>query len=181
MQLTPADLDAFWSAPWSLPLRNGCRWLARQTLPVVVPTPAPKVSNRLRPLCVQRWVGQAVAARLAWMRANPDLAAYRYAKESMPCWTEMAIASYDRRCLRELSEGRVLWLWGMEVERLLRIVDTPPELIGERLWALAVLGVCEHLSYLYAELKRRHKAMPARALLREEMRGYVEWDYRTAA
>jgi hypothetical protein len=35
-----------------------------------------------------------------------------------------------------------------------------------------VLGACEHIAQIYAELKRRHKAMRARAMLREQLQRY---------
>lgn len=38
------------------------------------------------------------------------------------------------------------------------------------------IGASEHLAQVYAELKRRHKAMPARAILREALRQFVAWD-----
>jgi hypothetical protein len=43
------------------------------------------------------------------------------------------------------------------------------------------LRVSERLNLVYLELKRCHKALPARAILREELRRYIEWDYRVAA
>ena len=62
-----------------------------------------------------------------------------------------------------------------EVERLLRIVRELPALIGEDIWASAALSACEHVAQVYAELKRRHKAMRARAMLREELRRFITW------
>ncbi len=41
--------------------------------------------------------------------------------------------------------------------------------------------VGRRLSQLYGELKRRQGERGARGMLREEMRGYVTWDYRAAA
>ncbi len=69
----------------------------------------------------------------------------------------------------------------MEVERLLRVSEAPPALVGKDDWARAALGVSLRLSQLYAELKRRHRAMRARAMLREALRASIQWDYRAAA
>jgi glutamyl-tRNA reductase len=64
---------------------------------------------------------------------------------------------------------------GIEVERLLRIADAEPCLVGTTGWTCTALSTCEHLAQLYAELKRRHKAQQARAIIREELRQFVEW------
>jgi hypothetical protein len=179
MKITPADLVFFWSAAWSVPLRSACRWLTPDAQTAVAPDAI--AARWLKPLCLQRWVGQAIGDRLAWMRQHPEAAAYRCWQESTPCWTGMSAVSYDRRCLRELSEAGLLSLWEVEVERLLRISEAPPARVGEDDWARAALGVCEHLSQLYAELKRREQSRRARWRLREALRGYVRWDYRAAA
>jgi hypothetical protein len=47
--------------------------------------------------------------------------------------------------------------------------------VGDGDWTGAALGVAAHLAQLYSELKRRHNAMPARAMLRAELRRFVEW------
>jgi len=174
MLFSAPELESFWSAPWSVPLRLACRWLAPEVKTKVSPTAL--APTWIKPLCVQRWVAQAIVARLAWMRAHPDAAAYRAPDESAPRWTEAAWESYDCFCVRRLSQEGLLWLWRVEVERLLRIVDLPPALLGET-WTQSALAVCHHLSQIYRELKRRHKAMQARALLREELRRFVEWEY----
>ena len=185
MHITPADLAAFWAAPWSVPFRAACRWLTpeqKRTVSADVHSPA-----WLKPLCVQRWVGQAVARRLAWMGAHPEAALYRYSgpsdagDPSIPYWAEMATSSYTPLWLHHQEEEALLWRWNVEVERLLRISEAPPCLVGADDWARAALGVGLRLSQLYAELKRRQKARRARWRLREEMRGYITWDYRAAA
>lgn len=183
--MTPTDLAAFWAAAWSQPFRSACRWLtpeARTRVSLDVQSPA-----WLTPLCLQRWVGQAVAARLAWMQAHPEAALYRYSgpsdegDPSIPYWAEMATSSYTRLWLGHQEDEAILWRWNVEVERLLRVSEAPPSLVGEDDWARAALGVGLRLSQLYGELKRRHKARRARGLLREELRGYITWDYRAAA
>lgn len=173
MWFQPVDLISFWSSAWSIPLRAACPWLSEQARTRVLPkTPKP---TWVGPLCIQRWIGQAVAARLAWQEYRAEALVYRFGGESKPSWTEYAVLPYDRRCLRELEEMNLRWLWGIEIERLLQIVETAPSDIGERAWTLAVLGACHHLAQLYAELKRRHKAMRARAIIHEELRLFVAW------
>jgi hypothetical protein len=175
MRMTTPDLLSFWCTPWSEPLRRACVWLTRFGPPISGQQPDQAAPRWLRPLCLQRWVGQAIAARLAWMRQHPERAAYRFGRESEPCWQAVAWASYERRCLRELAEETLLVIFGMEVERLLRIMQEPPMLVGDLDWTRATLGACEHLAQVYGELKRRHKAMHTRALVREELRGYITW------
>jgi hypothetical protein len=183
--MTEDDLACFWEAAWSVPLRAACRWLTPEAQGRV--EREAQAPTWLRPLCVQRWVGQAVAARLAWMRAHPEAALYRYSgafdegDPSIPYWADMAAFSYLRLWLRHQEEAALVWRWNVEVERLLRISEAPPCLVGEEAWARAAVGVARRLSELYGELKRRQGARRARGMLREELRGYVRWDYRAAA
>jgi hypothetical protein len=167
MTLTPAELDAFWFAPWSLPVRSACRWLSlAEKARGARPTPAPQ---RLRPRCLQRRVGQAVAARLAWRQAHPEAALYRssgasdVADLSIPCWTDKAPGPSEQQPLRAVTEDRLLWGWEVEVERLWRSSETPPSLLGWEVWTQAVLGVGGHLAQLYGELQRGHGARRARS------------------
>ena len=128
----------------------------------------------LRPLLLQRWVGQAIAARLAWLDAHPHARRYRYGVESEPRWFDAAWASYERDILADFNEAMLLWIFGMEVERLLRIAEEHPSFVGQVEWTRAVLGASEHLAQLYAELKRRHSWQQARAMLRAELRRFVD-------
>lgn len=173
--LTPEVVD-FWMMPWSAPFRAACRWFTPETQPLRGRKSNQTAPRWLRPLFLQSWVGRTVAARLAWLDAHPQAARYRYGRESEPRWVDAAWASYQRPILRAFSEARLLWMFGMEVERLLRIAEEHPSLAGGVDWTCAALGASEHIAQVYAELKRRHKAMPARAMLREELRRFVEWD-----
>ncbi|HLW03698.1 MAG TPA: hypothetical protein VKT82_33940 [Ktedonobacterales bacterium] len=181
MLFTTDDLATFWYAPWAAPLRSAIAAPTEPPLPR--PDPLPRPPRWLRPLCVQRVVGKAVAARVAWQHAHRDEAPpYQFGKESEPepYWTEIATFSYDPLCLRELSAKRLRWILGMEAERLLRIAQVAPAEVGVVTWTLAVLGVCEHVADLYAEFKRRHKAMPARNIVREEVQRVLGWRARAA-
>jgi hypothetical protein len=185
MPFTASELAAFWSAAWTVPFRLACRWLTPEERARVSPDAQPP--RQIAPLCVQRWVGQAVQARLAWMRDHPEAAAYRYSgpydesDPSIPCWTDKADALYDRRALHKAAEDDLLWRWNVEVERLLRVSEAPPCFVGKEAWARAALGISARLSQLYVELKRRQRAMRARAMLREQLRASICWDYRAAA
>jgi hypothetical protein len=175
MRCRPIDLVSFWLMPWSAPFRHACVWVTRLGAPLQGKQPDKDAPNWLRPLCVQRWVGQAVAARLAWLAAHPEVDAWRFGHESEPAWVEAAYARYDWRCLRAFTDSLLLWLFGMEVERLARIAQEAPALVGSGEWTRAALGAFEHIAQIYAELKRRHKAMQARALLREDLRACITW------
>ena len=74
-----------------------------------------------------------------------------------------------------MSDGLLLWCVGLEVERLLRVAQDHPSLVGQMVWTGAALSASEHIARFYAELKRRHKATRARALVREELRRFVAW------
>jgi hypothetical protein len=164
----------FWLLPWSAPLRAAAGWLSELAWPDSA-SPVPAAPRWLRPLCVQRMVGRAVAERARWLKQHPCLNPYRFGDDSDPGWDETTLLTYDRRCLRDLSEASVRWLFGVEVERILRLIQTSPALLGEGAWVASLLAACEHIAQVYHELKRRHKAMQARATLREELRLFLEW------
>jgi hypothetical protein len=137
---------------------------------------------------LQRWVAQAIAARLEWMRQHPERAPYAYGHESEPCWDACAWATYDWRCLHAFSEATLLWIFGMEVERLLRIMQEPPGLVGGVNWTKATLGASKHLIQIYRELKRRQppqagqgRALGARGILREALRRFASGEDDVAA
>ncbi len=172
-----AHFITFWLTPWSAPFRAACLWFTPDTQPLQGRKPNKVAPWWVRPFFVQQWVGEAIAARLA---ADPDTCAYRFGRESEPVWKASAWARYPRAILRQLREETLLGIWGMEVERLLRIAQEHPCLVGQMEWTGAALCASEHLAQLYAELKRRFKAERARALLREELRRFVEWEQRKA-
>jgi len=175
MVITSDDLVSFWSSAWSVSSRSACRWLSPEVKTRVergIPVP-----RWLGPQFLQRWVGQAIQDRFTWQRAHPDAAAYRYPDDSAPCWEALAPVPYERGWVRDLEDDYFLRLWGYEAERLMRLLDVPPVLVGQDEWTSAVLGLCEHLARLYAELKRRYRARQARAMLREALAQFVVWDY----
>ncbi len=173
MWFASPDFLSFWFAAWSLPLRAACPWAsaqARQCANRKLPIP-----KWLAPQCLQRWVGEAIATRVAWQQAHPAARAYRFGRRSEPCWSQTAALPYDQRVLHRLEEAALLWLWGMDLERLLRIVLTPAAEVGEDLWTETALGGCAHLGQVYRELKRRYKAPQARALVWGALRFFVVW------
>jgi hypothetical protein len=189
LRFRPTDLVDFWLMPWSAPFRAACCWIALLGAPLCGSKPDEDAPAWLRPLCLQRWVGKAIAARLLWLREHPDAPPYRFEPESEPCWTEAAAAHCDRRDLREHDEAALLGRFGVEVERLLRVAQEAPRLVGGGDWTCAALGAQACIAQLYAELKRRPsqegqrqpggrqwKATRARALLRAELRRFAEGD-----
>ena len=122
MRFLVSHRAVFWRLPWSAPLRAALSW---QADPAQFPddAPPPVAPRWLRPLCVQRLVGHAVAQRAAWLATHPCLEPYRFGRESEPDWHECNLLTYDRRNLREMGEPWLRWMLGMEVERLLRLVQ----------------------------------------------------------
>ncbi len=189
LRFRPTDLVDFWLMPWSAPFRAACCWIALLGAPLQGSKPDDDAPGWLRPLCLQRWVGQAIAARLLWLREHPDAPAYRFEAESEPRWTEAAASCCDRLDLRDHDEAALLRRFGVEVERLLRVAQEAPRLVGGGDWTCAALGAQARIAQVYAELKRRPpregqsqpggrqwKATRARALLRAELRRFVEDD-----
>jgi hypothetical protein len=168
-----SDLVDFWTRPWSAPFRQACIWVTRLGAPLYGRKPDTDAPNWLRPFFLQRWVGQAIAA---WLGTHPNVTAYRYGRKSEPCWKEASWSVYDRRDLRDQSEDGLLWLFGVGVECLQRVAQEPPALVGCAEWTGAALCASAQIVQIYAELKRRHKAMRARALLREALRQFVAWE-----
>ena len=175
MCFAPLVLVAFWLMPWSEPFRAACLGFTLETQPLRGKQPDADAPNWLRPLFLQRWVGQAVSQRLAWLQWHPEITPYRYGRQSELRWHDAAWAEYDRQCLRELSQQRLLWIFGMEVERLLWLAQQSPWEAGNGDWTRAALGISLHVAQVYAELKRRLRATWARYLLREELRQFVLW------
>lgn len=166
-------LAVFWRLPWSAPLRSALTWQT-EALPQTLAAP-PEAPRWLRPLCVQRMVGRAIAARAAWLAQHSCPAPYRFGNDSLPDWSKVGLLRYDCRILRAMSDEPLLWMFGMEVERVLRLILTSPAELGEGAWLAALLGASEHIAQVYHELRRRCKAMRARAILREELQRFVEW------
>ncbi len=181
MRGTMHDLMTFWLTPWSQPLRDACEWVARDGPPLSGKRPDSDAPAWVRPLFLQRWVARAIAARLAWLREHPDLAGQRFGKESETDWTCVVWTFAEPRCLRELCEETLLWIFNCEVERLLRIAQESPLVVGNGAWTQAALVACAHLARVYAELRRRHRAMQAKAIVREELRRFVTWNEGAAA
>ena len=165
----------FWRLPWSLPFRSICRWFTLDSQPVVGRALVQTAPWSIRPLFLQRWVAQAIAERFAWLEAHPAAERYRYARESEPRWEAAPWTRAEPAVLRACSEALLLAFCWIEVERLLRIANAAPKLVGQTGWTCAALSACEHLAQLYTELKRRYKAQHARAIIREELRRFVEW------
>jgi hypothetical protein len=172
MRYHSSSRSLFWRLPWSAPLRAALFW---QADPDQFPTaePIPVVPGWLRPLVVQRLVGQAVAARAAWQETHLCLEPYRFGNESEPDWHETNLLRYGR-CLGRLSEELQRWILGMEVERILRLVQLPPSELGQGAWVAAVLAACEHVAQVY-QVWRRYRAARAREMLREELQRFLDW------
>jgi len=170
----------FWRLPWSAPLRSALSW---QPDPAQFSddAPLPEAPRWLRPLCVQRMVGQAVAQRAAWLASHLCLDPYRFGRESEPDWHECNLLTYDRRNLREMGEQSLRWLLGMEAERLLRLEQISPSELGKAAWLAGVLAASEHVAQVYHELRRRYKAARARAILREDLAAFIAWQGDPAA
>src|SRR5262245_35760196 len=115
---------------------------------------------------------------------RPQLAAWGTASPSsgtpLPPWRGIGTYCQRRACL---DASRASGTAGMQggaavsggldgVERLLRIADAEPALVGLTAWTCAALCACEHLAQLYTELKRRYKAAQARALVQAELRRF---------
>jgi len=108
---------------------------------------------------------------------HPDAAAYRHPDDSAPIWEALVPAPYERGWLRTFEEEDYDWLARFEAERLMRLLDVPPVLVGQEEWTAAVLSIAEHLGRLYREMKRRQRAMRARALLHSALAQFVVWEY----
>ena len=144
--------------------------------PVVPATPDALAPGWIRPLCVQREIGQAIAARLAWLRQHPDAAGYLYDDYTIPLWTRAGWTPFAQSALRAWSDEWLLLLFQVETERLLRILQAPPALLGEAVWTPAALGACEHLAQLYHEFRRRYGARAVRRFVRRALVEYIYWE-----
>jgi hypothetical protein len=163
----------FWRLPCFAPLRAALAW--QPDPDQFLPDERPVAPRWLRPLFVQRWVGQAVAERAAWLEAHLCLEPYRFGNDSLPDWHETALLRYAGVSLRGLSEEGLCWVWGMEVERLLRLAQVSPGELGQGAWLAAALAASEHVAQVYLEWRRRYKATRARAIVREQLQRFLDW------
>ena len=175
MRFRPIELCDFWTMPWSAPFRAACCWVVLLGAPLQGKKPNDTAPAWLRPLFLHRWVAQTVVARLAWLRDHPDAPSERFGGDAAPCWNADGWVGHERPWLRAQHDDALLRLAAVEVERLTRIAQEAPSLVGAAHWTGAALGACARLAQVYAELKRRHRAMPARAMLRAELRRFVAW------
>jgi hypothetical protein len=175
MYFRPIELCDFWTMPWSDPFRAACCWVVLLGAPLQGSKPDTDAPGWLRPLLVQRWVGQTIAARLAWLGAHPEARATRFGDEAQPIWLADGWVDHQRRWLRSQHDDMLLRLVAIEAERLTRIAQEAPTIVGSAHWTGAALGAFARIAQLYRELKRRHHAMPARTMLRAELQRFVEW------
>jgi|GEM_PF-2168014 len=158
MDFTSACLAVFWLLPWSAPLRAALVYHPDPDR--FPPSSLPPLAPRwLKPLCVQRWVGQAVAAHLAWRAAHPDRWPYRSGEDSLPEWQEGNLGRYVGRYLGGFAEAELRWLLGMEVERRRRLALLSPAERGEGAWVACMLAVHLHVAQVYRALRRRYRAL----------------------
>ncbi len=151
MRCTIDDLFAFWLTPWSKTLRDLSEQLTFMGPPISGKRPDKDAPRWVRPLCLQRWVSQAIAARLAWMQAHPRQAAPRFGQASEPRWEAGAYEPPKRRGLRDRDEAALLEQFGVTVERLLHLLSEPPKLVGEMDWTRAALRASQEIAQVYAE------------------------------
>lgn len=163
-------LIAFWLTPWSAPFRATCLWFTPDTQPLQGRRPNKIAPAWVRPFFLHAWVAEAIAARL---KANPQTCAYLWGRASEPCYKADAWASYAGAVLRECDEHDLLNFFLLDTERLLRIAQEHPRLVGDLYWTGAALSASEHLAQVYAELKRRCKAQQARALVSQALSRFV--------
>lgn len=166
MWFEPDDFHFFWLSRWMQPLRSACPWLSPPVRQKA--QKKKKIPKWLRPVYVQHWIRHAVAERQAWLAAHPNAAPYRFA-DSMPCWSKTAAMPYEERRMHKLKDSDLFWLFDVDLERALRIMQADPAEIGEDRWTQAALGTCGHLAQAYREFQRRCGTRRARSLIREEL------------
>ncbi len=175
MWFSVEEVQSFLGARWSLPIRRVCLGLSAQMRQLVSANDTLKTPAWAKPAWLQLQIGEAIAARLAWQATQPGEVRYRFGRRSEPCWSQSTILPYERRALHRLEDEALLVLWGMDLERLYRIVQMHYSDVGETLWTLTLLGTCAHLAQVYTEFKRRCKARRARELAQWALRLFITW------
>lgn len=162
---------SLWSWVWDAPVRALFgETFADAFLPDAPCWPVPRT---LGPVCVQRMIARAVVARLTWLREQHVPIFPRFGADSVWDWAEAATHREPSGFLRSLAESRLHWLIGVQLDWLLHMLVLPEDDAPAPLRLVAFVGTCGRLAQYYAELKRRHGAGQARALLREDLLHYL--------
>ena len=150
--------------------------LVRRSGPVVPPLPDALAPDWLRPLCLQRQLAKAVQARLAWRKAHPKAPNYWAEKWTSPDWDQDAWTPYNVRWLHGYSVEGLTARFQIDLERLVRIMEVPPSVLGAAIWTHSALGSCERLAQLYQEVLRRYGALGHAALCARLLDSYICWE-----
>ncbi len=175
MSFSVDEVHSFLIARWSLPIRRTCPHLPAQERQTVRPKTKVPVPKGIKPQFLQRWLGSAIASRLAWQEQQTTAPRYRFGLRSAPCWSQTMTLPYEGRALRGEEEETLLWYLGMDIERAYRITQADPTEVGENLWTLTLLSACQHVAQVYRELRRRYRAKRARELVWDALRLFVSW------
>ncbi len=117
MSFSVDEVHSFLIARWSLPIRRTCPHLPAQERQTVRPKTKVPVPKGIKPQFLQRWLGSAIASRLAWQEQQTTAPRYRFGLRSAPCWSQTMTLPYEGRALRGEEEETLLWYLGMDIER----------------------------------------------------------------
>ena len=166
---------SFWQALWAAPLGAAQQQSGVPAFPLPAASGLPRwpILRALGPLWLQRQVVAAVLTRLAWQRQIGGYIAWPYEILITSIgWEAIANEGIALETRQEMDEAFLRWLFGLQLEMLLRLLAGRGPL-NDALALRAVVGCCWRLALLYRELCRRSKKTQARLIVQEELRCFL--------
>jgi hypothetical protein len=164
---------AFWHALWAAPLRSALGDACPDPFPCSDALPRWPVLRALGPLWLQRQVAAAVLKRLAWQQQTGWRIVWQYEILITSIgWEAIANDGIALETRQEMDEPFLRWLFGLQLEMLLRLLAGRGP-FSDELALRAVVGSCWRVSLLYRELCRRYKHAQARVIVEEELRCFL--------
>ena len=160
---------SFWQSLWAIPWRAALGSVSPDPFPASPALPVWPVLRVLGPLWLQRQVVAALLTRLAWQRQAGSAIAWPYEILITSIgWEAIANEGIARETRLEMSDEFLRWLFGLQLEMLLRLLAGRGP-YDQELALRAVVGCGWRLALLYRELCRRCHKTQARLIVQEEL------------
>lgn len=163
---------SFWLSVWAGPFQSLIGSSFVDPL-LALDLPRWPVVRRIGCLRVLRLVALGVTQRLAWMQEHGVPILPRFGPDSFLDWEDFAAKPCSRLFLTESSKEHLRWYYGLLLDVLMRLLAAPPDAATLHLRVTALVGICERIARVYAELRHRFGVAQARAIIAEDLLHYL--------